>query len=59
MEIKEINYVQLSPELLNYFVLSKDSEYKSIPSIIENIKKIYRVSSLDIVSQIIYIHKVK
>ena len=58
MEIQLMNSIKLSPQLLNYFGSFKDFQYSSIHTIIENIKKAYKVSSLEIISQILYLHKV-
>lgn len=58
MEIDQINDIKLSPQLLNYFQCFNDFQYSYIHSMIENIKKVYKVSSLEVISQILYLHKV-
>lgn len=58
MEIEQIDGINISIQLLQYFRNFNDFQYNSVYSIIENLKKIYKVSSFDAVSQILYVHKV-
>ena len=59
MEIEQIDNINLSIQLLNYFRNFNDFQYTFVCSIVDNTKKLYNVSTLDQVSQILYIHKVK
>ena len=58
MDIEEVKTIKLSTELLSYFSMFNDFEYIYIPSIIESIKNEYKISSLENISQILYLHKV-
>ncbi len=59
MEIEQIDSINISLQLLQYFRNFNDFQYNYVFSIIENIKKIYKISSFEVVSQILYVHKVR
>jgi len=59
MEIEQIDSIKISLQLLQYFRNFNDFQYNYVFSIIENIKKIYKISSLEVVNQILYVHKVR
>ncbi len=59
MEIEQIDSINISLQLLQYFRNFNDFQYNYVFSIIENIKKIYKISSFEVVSQILYVHNVR
>ena len=59
MEIEHIDSINISLQLLQYFRNFNDFQYNSLYSIIETIKKVYKISSYDVITQILYVHKVR
>ena len=54
----KIENIKISIQLIKYFQTFNDFQFNCIYSIIENIKKIYNTTSLGVITQILYAHKV-